>query len=112
MNMVKNVENFKSALVCAMVGDSMGWVTEFQSQWFNRNITLPVTNCVSWKRKTGGRWYGHYENVEKGEYSDDTQLMLATLRSLQYSNWFEYLAMVELPLWTPYARGLNLKYNI
>lgn len=31
--------------------------------------------------------------------------MLATLRSLQYSNWFEYLAMVELLLWTLYARG-------
>lgn len=53
--MVKNVENFKSALVCAMVGDSMGWVNEFQSQWFKRNITLPVTTCINWMRKIGGR---------------------------------------------------------
>lgn len=103
---MRNVKNFKSALVCAMVGDSFGWVTEFsENPWFKKNVELPVKGLMDWKRQTGGRWYRHSEIVHKGEYSDDTQLILATLRSLKYNNWFEYLAFVEFPLWTLYARG-------
>lgn len=103
--MDNSVERFKSALVCAMVGDATGWVTEFQSTWFKDNIQMPVKGMLEWERQTGGRWYRHLEQVELGEYSDDTQLMLATLRCLKYSNWYSHLAFTEFPLWTLYARG-------
>lgn len=41
-----------------------------------------------------------------GEYSDDTQLLLAVARACLAGNqWLEHLRVVELPFWPTYQRG-------
>src|SRR5215471_15049583 len=48
----------------------------------------------------------HTVGIGAGEYSDDTQLLLATTRSLLYGEqWAKYLSHYELPLWLLYERG-------
>lgn len=60
-----------------------------------------------WIRKSGGRYYPYDEEIKAGEYSDDTQLILATARSLlaEGKQWVKHFTFVELPFWTLYERG-------
>ncbi len=78
-------------LILGAVGDALGFPVE--SGAFDR-----VDGFVSWNLNG--------EIVKEGEYSDDTQLTLATARSIWNGRFHpEYFAYVELPLWVYYQRG-------
>lgn len=80
----------KGALLGAAVGDALGWPQEDRSQRIDQNRSCPSAKAsrsfVSWRRRSGGRFYAHEEVIKAGEYSDDTQLILATARSLLFKD--------------------------
>ena len=94
----------------AAVGDALGWPQEARGGLVGgqkeRDRVTPRPEFRSWTRHAG-----HYSNryrdpVRSGEYSDDTQLLLATARScLAGERWWERLTEVELPTWPLYQRG-------
>src|SRR6185295_9403578 len=59
----------------------------------------------AWTRRAGGRFYSHKETIEAGEYSDDTQLILCTARSLASENPMASFILQELPGFAMYERG-------
>lgn len=95
------------ALLGAAIGDAVGWPQEQNSR--NLQKTKRVTAQVKfqeWKRSSGGRFYAFEDVVRAGEYSDDTQLLLATARSLRKGTaWHRTFYKFELPLWLSYERG-------
>lgn len=97
-------ERSRAAFVAAAVGDALGWPFE------GRAVSLPKNaedlGYVAWKKKSGGRFNPHLEYIAAGNYSDDTQLILATGRSLTtQTEWWRDFAEIELPFWTTYERG-------
>lgn len=98
-------DRYLGAMLGAAIGDALGWPNEQNS----RNVSFQANNrgqFVGWYRKAGGRYWLHEERINAGEYSDDTQLLIATLRSLLFpEHWSRYFSNVELPAWLVYERG-------
>jgi ADP-ribosylglycohydrolase/predicted enzyme related to lactoylglutathione lyase len=95
-------------LLGAGVGDALGWPYEDRAHRLRRaNGRLPLERgFTAWIKRSGGRYLGYEEPIGLGEYSDDTQLLLATARSiLRGPFWWEFLTRVELPVWLLYERG-------
>lgn len=93
------------ALLAAAIGDALGWPFENRS---GNKCKKPIADgqFQSWTRQSGGRFWPHTERIERGEYSDDTQLLLSVARSLQYGDkWNLYFVRQELPFWLTYERG-------
>lgn len=94
----------------AAVGDALGWPFEARARRYrpgddSSSGRKPEQQFLNWTRG-GSRFEPYREPVAAGEYSDDTQLLLATARSILYaSDWWEYFAFVELPCWQMYERG-------
>ena len=100
------MDKYLGALLGAMIGDALGWVYEDRGMNISKNKKQFVQkNFVKWNRRCGGRFYPHEEEILPGSYSDDTQLIFATARSLQYKNWFSHFVRTELPAWIMYERG-------
>ncbi|GAA4561174.1 ADP-ribosylglycohydrolase family protein [Planotetraspora kaengkrachanensis] len=96
-------------IVGAAVGDALGWPQELRSSIVGgqraRNVP-PAPQFRQWERNSGTQFARYQETVAAGEYSDDTQLLLAVARScLRRSEWLTYLTQVELPTWLLYQRG-------
>lgn len=94
-----------SAYLGAAIGDALGWPFEGRAQ---ERLKPDEWNggFLSWKKRSGNRFAPTWEQVGAGEYSDDTQLILAVSRSRICSmRWWDYFATVELPFWTCYERG-------
>ena len=93
----------------AAVGDALGWPQEDRSNIVGGRASRdvePRPHFRSWERNAGPRFARYIEPVAAGEYSDDTQLMLAVARScLQGPDWIEWFRRVELPEWPLYQRG-------
>ncbi len=94
-----------AAYLGAAIGDALGWPfegrarTKLSTQDWNGDF-------FPWEKRGGSRFAPLWEHVQAGEYSDDTQLILAVTRARTTGdNWWEYLAAVELPFWTCYERG-------
>lgn len=65
-----------------------------------------VEYFIRWEKITGGEWWAYKEEILPGEYSDDTQLTLAVVRSIRKDGSFDPEYFVnELVLWPDYARG-------
>lgn len=103
-------DRFTGVLLGSAIADALGWVTEFlrskkQLQRFY-NVTK-LTDFLSWKKETGGRFHSYIDYIQRGEYSDDTQLTLCTARSLGPDGTLDmnHFAKLELPYWLDYARG-------
>lgn len=99
-------ERVISAYLAAAVGDALGWPFEGHSK------TAPSVerwdgNYFQWDKRSGNRFRPVIESIDSGEYSDDTQLILAVTRSrLQGgAEWWNHFARCELPFWTLYERG-------
>lgn len=96
-------------LLGAAAGDALGWPQEDRSQIVGGQAAReiePRPEFRAWERNAGTRFARYVEPVGAGEYSDDTQLMLAVARScLRGANWSEWLRGVELPVWPVYQRG-------
>jgi ADP-ribosylglycohydrolase len=103
-----HIRVIRSALWSAY-GDALGFITELRDN--RRGIVSRIgrdraTQTVSWKRRVGGR-FGAEAILPAGCYSDDTQLRLATCRSIRPDASFnvEAFAKMELPVWMSYALG-------
>jgi len=99
----------RGSIVAAAVGDALGWPQEIRSGIVggqkSRDVE-PVPRFRDWERYAGTRFARYRETVAGGEYSDDTQLLLACARCcLAGSGWLSRLITVELPSWTLYQRG-------
>lgn len=105
------LERGTSALVAAAIGDALGWPCERNNQRIRPQGVEQHGSArggfQDWTRKVGGRYYASEEPVLAGEYSDDTQLLIATARALYTAGdeWFDHLARAELPAWLIYERG-------
>lgn len=98
----------RGVLLGAAVGDALGWPQEQNSNIVggNRNRYVDATpDFRNWERYGGGQYQKYIDLVPAGSYSDDTQLILATGRTLQSEDWFAALTRRELPLFLLYSRG-------
>jgi ADP-ribosylglycohydrolase len=96
----------ESALLGAAIGDALGWPYEARARRAGGKQRPESLAFQTWAKRSGGQFRGYEEQIGPGEYSDDTQLILATGRSrLKGQNWHEHWAFVELPLWLSYERG-------
>lgn len=96
-------EKAQGALLASAIGDALGWPYEFNSGNQSR-CNNKEDRFVSWKRKNRIPFW-HVETIEKGNYSDDTQLMLAVARSLLSEDWIKMFTSIEYPFWLEYERG-------
>ena len=97
----------EGALVAFAASDALGWPQEMP-RYVRRGSNLsPQVEFHEWTRRSGGRYQPYEEIIEPGDYSDDTQLMLAVARTrTKYADsWWKALTRIELPLWTLYQRG-------
>ncbi|PWK84582.1 ADP-ribosylglycohydrolase [Lentzea atacamensis] len=92
----------------AAVGDALGWPQEQNSGIVGgskNRIINPTNTFHTWDRYSGSQYQKYIETVGAGEYSDDTQLILATARAVLTPDWFAALTDTELPLFLLYQRG-------
>lgn len=89
-----------ASIVAAAIGDAMGWPFEFGRQ-------AKPEEHEYWTKMVGSRFHPIFEKIRFGEYSDDTQLILSTARSILNagSEWMRFLCQEELPAWLLYERG-------
>jgi ADP-ribosylglycohydrolase/catechol 2,3-dioxygenase-like lactoylglutathione lyase family enzyme len=97
----------EGATLATAAGDALGWPQEDRSRRIDAPRPVePRLDFVEWRRRDGGRYAAHDEVIGAGEYSDDTQLVLAVARALRAGDqWWERLTSVELPFWLFYERG-------
>lgn len=97
----------RSALWAAY-GDALGFITELADSRAveRRSGRRTVTHAVPWRRRVGGQ-FGAFVDLPAGAISDDTQLRLATCRSILPDGTFdvEAFSKVELTVWPAYALG-------
>ena len=98
------------SLIGAATADALGWITEFVRgvehlrQSYNTDW---VTQYRGWQKTVGGRFNTYIDYINKGEYSDDTQLTISIARSLNADGSLDTAHFIhqELPMWLDYARG-------
>jgi len=109
MEIKPSIDRYEGALLWGAVGDALGWPTEFFGSIKRSRLPfkIPLKEYIRWKKLVGGRWWGYYDEIQPGEYSDDTQLTLSIARCIDNSGVFEpnRFAYSELPLWLHYQRG-------
>lgn len=92
----------------AAFGDALGFPTELATPaTVRRRIGSQNSRALkAWTRRVGGK-YGVDVQIPEGGYSDDTQLRLATCRSIRGDGEFdvETFSKVELPVWLCYCLG-------
>jgi ADP-ribosylglycohydrolase/catechol 2,3-dioxygenase-like lactoylglutathione lyase family enzyme len=100
-------ERAEGAFLGAAVGDALGWPVEDRSgRVGGRRDLEPSFEFIAWRRREGGRYQPHEEEIQSGSYSDDTQLTLAVARArLAGSEWWSLFTRYELPFWLLYERG-------
>ena len=101
---------FINSILLSAIGDSLGWITEFEK--FKENIekkygTDTIVSFYNWEKYVGGRFNGYLDKIKLGSYSDDTQLLLSVARSIKPNGEIDniYFSKTELPNWLLYARG-------
>lgn len=98
-------EKYTGALIGAAIGDALGWPNEQNSKNIRKNRNS-IKTYVEWNRRAGGKYWPHEQKICAGEYSDDTQLIIATARSLlRGRQWSNFFRQAELPAWLKYERG-------
>jgi ADP-ribosylglycohydrolase/catechol 2,3-dioxygenase-like lactoylglutathione lyase family enzyme len=103
-------EKAVGSVLGAAVGDALGWPLEGRARRYQSDVHESIGRkqehrFVNWTRG-GSRFQPYREPIAAGEYSDDTQLLLSTARSILHGpDWWEHLAFVELPFWQMYERG-------
>ena len=101
-------EKAEGAFLALAAGDALGWPQEIPRRVLGSTAgQAPGIEFKTWTRRSGGRFYSYDETIQAGEYSDDTQLMLAVARSRTNhgTDWWKAFMRVELPRWTLYERG-------
>lgn len=92
----------------AAYGDALGFITELaDKKILKARIKKDHVDALDcWTRKIGGM-YGPSIDLPSGAYSDDTQLRLATSRSINKDGHFsvQSFSKIEVPVWQSYALG-------
>ncbi|UKA26673.1 ADP-ribosylglycohydrolase family protein [Photobacterium damselae subsp. damselae] len=92
----------------AAYGDALGFITELaDKKILKARIKKDRVDALEcWTRKIGGM-YGPSVDFPSGAYSDDTQLRLATSRSINKDGHFsvQSFSKIEMPVWQSYALG-------
>ena len=94
-------DQVRRSALWAAYGDALGWISELVDQkGLNRRTQgEPLRQPIGWKRRIGGR-AGVTVDLPVGCYSDDSQLRLATARSIRPDGFdVEAFSKVELPVW-------------
>jgi ADP-ribosylglycohydrolase/predicted enzyme related to lactoylglutathione lyase len=109
-NKLSPIAKAQGAMLGVAVGDALGWPQEDRSKRIDKRPSpskdFPVKQFQQWVRRSGSRFYPYEEIIFAGEYSDDTQLLLCTARSLLSGpEWWHDLTKRELPAWILYERG-------
>ena len=102
----RSVKVRRSALWAAYA-DALGWISELTDEKGLRRRTkgAPLHSPIEWKRRIGGR-SGVTVTLPQGCYSDDSQLRLATGRSIRPDGFdVQTFSKVELPTWLSYELG-------
>ena len=103
----KRAEMVRCSSLWSAYGDALGWISELTSAAGLRRRTAgaPLVRPIEWKHRIGGR-SGAIVKLPQGCYSDDSQLRLATSRSIGPDGFdVEAFSRVELPVWLSYALG-------
>ena len=105
-------QSIRRSVLWAAYGDALGFITEMcnESSLLHRTRGKSrITGLIPWVRKIGGE-FGIYVELPTGCYSDDTQLRLATSRSIRGDGSFdvETFSKIEIPVWLSYALGAGL----
>lgn len=104
---VVSLAKVEGAFLAFAAGDALGWPQEIERNLRGgADVAPPRIEFRSWTRQSG-RHRPYEETVGAGEYSDDTQLMLAVARSRTNhgGDWWKAFMRVDLPRWTMYERG-------
>lgn len=102
-----HAEMIRRSALWSAYGDALGWISELTDEagLKRRTSEVPLHKPIEWKRRIGGRT-GVTVTVPQGCYSDDSQLRLATGRSIRSDGFdVESFSKVELPVWLSYALG-------
>lgn len=98
-------DKYLGSFLSSVIGDVLGWPQEQDSNNTYKSYKKNK-DFQSWQRVAGSRFHKHIETMNAGEYSDDTQLTIATARSLlSEKEWYNNFVQVELPFWLNYERG-------
>lgn len=97
------------SFLAAAVGDALGWPYEGRARKSQTNghggSSRQSAELEKWTR-SGSRSQPYREPIRAGDYSDDTQLLLSTARSVLLGDgWWDHYTLVELPFWLLYERG-------
>lgn len=106
------LESIKRSSLWAAYGDALGFITELGDELAVTMRTKGqsrVTKLIPWTRRIGGQ-FGINIELPQGCYSDDTQLRLATSRSIRGDGMFdvETFSKIELPIFLSYALGAGV----
>ena len=101
-------QRIRASALWAAYGDALGFIGELtdRSGLRRRANVDHVTKTVPWNRRIGGQ-FGPTVRLPAGAVSDDTQLRLATSRSILPDGAFdiETFSEIELTSWPAYALG-------
>lgn len=107
----RRLNRIRASALWAACGDALGFITELTDSRgvARRGVALPIKQTVPWHRRVGGR-FGPTVELPAGVVSDDTQLRLATARSIRGDGVFDVdtFSKVELTVWPSYALGAGL----
>jgi len=107
--------NIINSALWAAYGDALGFITELADESILKARTgeAYINYMIPWKRKIGGR-FGATVDLPAGTYSDDTQLRLATSRTIKSNGHFSIhsFSRLELPVWQNYALGAGRSSKI
>jgi ADP-ribosylglycohydrolase len=95
----------RAALLAAAYGDALGWPFEGRGGRLGRRSRNASPALQGWTRRQGRGRYQHEEVIAPGDYSDDTQLLAASARSILAADFWRSFTRVELPMWLLYERG-------
>ncbi|WP_435286187.1 ADP-ribosylglycohydrolase family protein [Streptomyces bacillaris] len=94
-------------MLAAAVGDALGWPHERRDRTHQLLADSGTNQFVAWKRMAGSRFRPFTEVIGAGDYSDDTQMIIAVGRARLAAGdqWNVWLQRVEWPLFPFYERG-------
>ena len=94
------------AMLGAAYGDALGWPNERSRNKAKAPESGSFHKLRAWQRDQSTRFATLRYDIEKGSYSDDTQMILCLSRSLLKSDqWYKHYTTKELPFWQVYQRG-------
>ena len=94
------------AMLGAAYGDALGWPNERSRNKAKAPEAGAMHKLRAWQRDQSTKFAILRYEIEKGSYSDDTQMILCLSRSLLKSDqWYKHYTTKELPFWQVYQRG-------